>query len=125
MIKITQGHAHLIINSPVAGKLFNDDKKQFPLKSALIIADFIEQIKSRQQAYIDTVKKIVKKYNGITSHDGSIAYDDPLNRDRAGKEISEINQVEIELNGEQLTIDDDWPKLTLAEASLLKPFIKG
>lgn len=114
-----------MINSPVAQKLFNDDKKQFPLKDALIFADFIEQIKNRQQAYLETMRKIVKKYDGLAHDDGSISYDDPLKRDRAGKEISEVNKIEMELAGDALKVGDDWPKLTLAEATLIKPFVKG
>lgn len=37
---------------------------------------------------------------------------------------SEINQQELELNGDKLTIQDDWPKITLAEATILNPFVE-
>jgi len=125
MIKITQGQAHLILNSPVAQALFNGDKKEFPIKDALLIADFIEQIRSRQQPYLDAMRKIVRKHGGTAHENGAVSYEDPESRDNANAEMAEINRAEIELNGESIGIGEDWPKLTLAEVTLLKPFLRG
>lgn len=124
MIKITNGQAHHLLNHPVAQKLFTDENRYFPIIDALRIADIVEQIKIRHPAYLAAMRKIIQRHNGTAHENGSISYESLDDQRAAGTELIAINNAEIELNGDKLKINGDWPKLTLAEASILNPIIE-
>lgn len=124
MIKLTNGQAHQLLHSPVALKLFNDEERYFPILDALKIADILEQVKQRHPAYLDVMRKIIKRHNGTTHDNGGISYENLDDQRGAGKEIMEINNAEIEIQGEKLKINGNWPKLTLAEAAILNPIVE-
>ena len=122
MIKLTTGQASAF-NSPVIGKLFSDQTRQFPIKDAFQLSDVVQQIQSRLGAYNEQLRGIIEKQGGTIHPDGKIVYEDPEGAQKAQAQINLLNEAEIELPGEKLTIDDDWPKLTLAEATILGAII--
>lgn len=124
MIKLTNAQAHQLLNSPAAAKLFNDEERYFPITDALKIADILEQLKPKQKIYLDIMRKIIQRHNGTAHDNGAISYESLDDQRAAGIEIYEINQAEVEITGSKIKLNEEWPKLTLAEASVLNPIIE-
>lgn len=121
--KITNGEAGAF-NSPVIGKLFQSEDRQFPIADAFRLSDMIKCIQDRMGTYRDQAQKIIEKHTGIAAPNGMVTYKDPSKMPEAQKEIDILNKVEIEIPGEKVKMRPDWPKLSLAEATILRPLIK-
>lgn len=123
MIKLSNNEA-LSIVSKKAISLFNDDDRPFPVKDMFKILDIVKMIEVRVKLYYEQLDKINKKNNGAVGNSGIMDYKTDTDRENAAKEITELLETELEYNFEPLEIKDDWPKLSLTEAYILKPLIK-
>lgn len=123
MFKITNAQAQSF-SSPIISKLLNDASRPFPVDAAFQLADIIQQIHAKTKIYYEILKETIISCNGKIDDKGCVSYPDPDDRDKAELELDKLNKVEIELTGELLTKTDDWPKLSLNEAIILKPLIK-
>lgn len=97
MIKLKNKDAFALI-SPVAQRLFTDSRRPFPVRDTFLLLDIVQQIQDRAE-------KIKSK-------------------ELTPEELKEFEEIELEYHGEKLTISDDWPKLSVQEAMILKPLIK-
>lgn len=124
MIKIKNGEASAF-NSPAIANLFNNDQRQFPVDDAFQLLDMINSIQIRLEPYHQTVKKIISEHHGKVDGKGKISYPDPQSQESARKKIETLNDIEIEITGNRLNPTEDWPKLTLTEAAILRPLLKN
>ena len=124
MFKISNGQASAF-SSPIIVKLFSDEKRQFPIEDAFKLSDMIQSIQSRLETYRTAIKKIIDSHQGKIADNGFVTYPDEDNQRAAGIEIEKLNAVEIECPGELISPSAEWPKLTLAEASILRPLLNG
>lgn len=122
MIKLSNKQASALI-SPVAQMLFSDNRRPFPIRDAFLLLDLTKNIEQRIKPYRDKFSDIVNKSGGVILPDGSIKIEDEEKRFEAKKMLSELNDIELEYPGEQLKITDEWPKLSVQEASILQPLI--
>ena len=122
MIKLSNKQASALI-SPVAKILFSDNRRPFPIRDAFLLLDLTKNIEHRIKPYRDKFSDIVNKSGGVILPDGSIKIEDEEKRFEAKKMLSELNDIELEYPGEQLKITDEWPKLSVQEASILQPLI--
>lgn len=124
MIKIKNGEASAF-NSPAIANLFNNDQRQFPVEDAFKLLDMINNIQQRLEPYRQTVKKVISEHQGKIDSKGMVSYPDAQKQESARKKIETLNQIEIEISGNRLNPTDDWPKLTLTEAAILRPLLKN
>lgn len=122
MIKLSNKQASALI-SPVAQMLFSDNRRPFPIRDAFLLLDLTKNIEQRIKPYRDKFSDIVNESDGVILPDGSIKIEDEEKRFEAKKMLSELNDIELEYPGEQLKITDEWPKLSVQEASILQPLI--
>lgn len=122
MIKLSNKQASALI-SPVAQMLFSDNRRPFPIRDAFLLLDLTKNIEQRIKPYRDKFSDIVNESGGVILPDGSIKIEDEEKRFEAKKMLSELNDIELEYPGEQLKITDEWPKLSVQEASILQPLI--
>ena len=123
MIKLKNIEA-AAFNSPLISKLFIDETRTFPLKTAFKLNDAVEVIKGRLKTYYEEQKKIILANGGNIKPDGSVIYESLKNQQQAAEAIDELNSVELEYQIELIEVEDSWPDLTVAEASILKPLLK-
>jgi hypothetical protein len=123
MIKLTNRQASALL-SPTAQLLFNDPNRNFPVKDTFVLADILQSIDSRIKVYREQLKKIIEANGGEIADDGKITYSKDGDSEKALKEMEELNDIELEYPGRLLKINNDWPKLSLQEAIILKPLIK-
>lgn len=105
--------------TPIIQKLFDDETRTFPIQDAFKLTDLLTAVQGRMKAYFEQVQKIAKEDGAKIGTNGAIS---GLSID-AQKKIAELNQVELEYNCDKLDITDDWPKLSLSEASILRPLL--
>jgi hypothetical protein len=123
MIRITNLQASSFL-LPIMQTLYQDSSRQFPAKDAFRLIDLVNQVQARMGAYNDAKLKIVQKYEGdINQETGAIGYRTNKDRNAAMEEINELNSVEIEIPVDKIKYSPDWPKLTMAEASILDPLV--
>lgn len=118
MIRITYSQVSLF-NNPAIGKLFNDDKRCFPVDDALRLTDLIDQIQGKLKLYSDQVKKIIEANNGKPNEDGIINYATDADKAKAIAEIEKLNSVQVEITGDKIKPKDTWPNLAIVEAAIL------
>lgn len=124
MIKLTNGQA-AAFNTQIIANLFADQNRQFPIEDAFRLSDAIQQIQSRLPAYKKQLKKIVDENNGTVNEAGIVNYPDPTKAATANEQIERLNKITFEVNSEPVKMSADWPKLTLAEATILRPLLNG
>lgn len=125
MIKLTNQQA-AALSSPAVQALLNDPQRLFPTEDAFKLADLLQQIGPRVQAYQQKNSETAQKYGGrVDAENGNIQFEDNKKAEIAMKEIQKLASVELEYTGEKLKITSDWPKLTVAEAMLLGPIINN
>lgn len=124
MFKITNAQASAF-TSPTMAKLFNDENRQFPIEDAFKLSDMIQQIQTRLEPYMVSLRKIINMYGGIVADNGIVTYPNNEQRVKAEVEVNKLNAIEVEYPGDLLTPSEGWPKLTLAEATILKPILNG
>lgn len=124
MIILTNGQASAF-NSDIIIKLFSDSDRQFPIPDAFRISDTIQQIQNRLPAYKIQLKKIIEENGGIIDPSGSVNYPDQEKASNAQRQVDELNKVEIKIPADPIKIGLDWPALTLAEATILRPLLNG
>lgn len=122
MFKMSNQQA-MALNSPVMQNLLNDHSRCFPTDTAFKLADILHQLGPRIQTYQTSLKAIAVKHNGNIQPDGRVDFKNPSDGQNAAKEIEALASIELEYTGEKLTMTSDWPKLTVAEAMLLRPLI--
>ena len=122
MIKLSNKQASALISS-VAQMLFSDNRRPFPIRDAFLLLDLTKNIEQRIKPYRAKFSDIVNESGGVILPDGSIKIEDEEKRFEAKKMLSELNDIELEYPGEQLKITDEWPKLSVQEASILQPLI--
>jgi len=118
MIKLTNSQCSALM-TPTIKKLFDDSSRQFPIQDAFKLSDLLTALQGRMKAYFEQVQKIAKEDNAKIEANGAVS---GLSIE-AQKKIAELNRTELEYNFEKLDITDDWPKLTLSEASILRPLL--
>lgn len=123
MIKLTNKQCDLLL-SPLAQNLFTDQKRSFPTEIAFKLLDIITCIRSRIVSYHETFREIVEENDGIIEANGNIKYPSEEKKTAANNSLEILASIEIEINGFKLVVDDSWPKLSIAEAQILKPLIK-
>lgn len=114
-------------NSPVMQQLFTDKERIFPVQDAFRLTAFIQSLKGLQDSYNSVMKDIIEKHEGkIDPKTGIVTYPSQGDEDKAVAECNQLNEVvvNVPLPGGKFTITPEWPKLTLAEAMILKPLIK-
>lgn len=122
MIKITNGQASAF-NTQIVANLFSDQSRQFPIEDAFRLSDIIQQIQHRMLAYKKQLKKIVEDNSGKIDANGLVKYPDDKKAQIAQEQIDRLNAIEIKVPCEPVNIDINWPKLTLAEATILRPLL--
>lgn len=122
MFKITMGQASSF-NSPVIASLFSDGNKKFPISDGFKLLDFMDQARSKMKRYQEEVRSVIDKNSGDVAETGQVTYPSIELQESAIKEIGELNETEIELTGDKVVPSLEWPKLSLAEMTVLKPLI--
>lgn len=123
MLKLTNAQIS-VLNSPVVKNLCEDTTRPFPLDDAFRLAAILDAIGPRVLKFQEAARKIISRHGGEIGPTGAIAYPDTEMRVKASEELNLLNTVELEYVGEKLTPTKEWPKLTLAEAAVLRPIIK-
>ena len=118
MIKLTNLQCSALMTKTIQN-LFSDESRQFPIQDAFKLSDLLTTVQSRMKAYFEQVQKIAKEDGAKIEANGAVSN---LSID-AQKKLIELNQAELEYNFEKLDITDDWPKLSLSEASILRPLL--
>ncbi len=124
MIKLKNKEASYLL-SPVAQRLFSDNRRPFPAKDTFLILDLIGIIEPRIKQYNQKVSEIVSENDGEILPTGAIKLKDESKRIEVESKIEELSQIELEYPGEKLRITDGWPNLSVQEAHILKPIIEG
>lgn len=124
MLKITNGQA-AAFNTQVIANLFSDQSRQFPIEDAFRLSDAIQQIQNRLPAYKNQLKKIIEENGGIVQPSGLVNYPDPKKSETAQQQIDRLNAITFEVQCDSVSISADWPKLSLAEATILRPLLNG
>lgn len=124
MITLTNGQASAF-NSNVIAKLFSDSDRQFPIPDAFRIADTIQQIQNRLPAYKIQLKKIIENNGGVVDPSGIVNYPDAEKASNAQNQVDELNKIEIRIPVDPVDVGPQWPALTLAEATILRPILNG
>lgn len=124
MIKISNIQASAF-TSPLISKLFSDESRPFPIEDAFKLSDMIQEIQKKASAYRAAVVKVVEQFDGIIADDGVVTYPNTEKQALAVAEVEKLNAVELEYPGEKLTPNDQWPKLSIAEATILRPLLNG
>ena len=122
MFTINNGQAGAF-NSPAIGKLFAAEDRQFPVDDAFRLADIIRQIHEKSSLYKDQTKKLVETNGGTIANDGRVRYKSKDDATIVQQELDKLNAVELELTGTKVKPTSAWPKLTLAEATILRPIL--
>ena len=122
MIKLSNKEA-LALLSPTAQKLFADSSKPFPTKESFMILDLIQLIEQRIKLFHKQVNEVVEKYEGKVSAARIPVFKKETNRIAAEEEIQKLKEVQLEYPCEKFKLTDDWPKLSVEEAYILKPLI--
>lgn len=123
MIKLTNKEASDLL-SPIATKLFIDSNRPFPNRDSFLLEDIVDIIQKRLKPYHKKFREIVESYGGTIIDGGHIIYDTPENQALAEKDLIELNETQLEYTFEPITVKDDWPRLSIAEAKILKPLIQ-
>ena len=123
MIKLTNKEASMLL-SPVAQRLFTDHRRPFPTRHTFMILDLVNNIESRIELYRKQTHEVIEKYNGVIKSDGSVACTSEKDTLELSEKLRELNDIQLEYPGELLTMED-WPKLSVQEAMILKPLLKG
>lgn len=124
MLKITNGQA-AAFNTQVIANLFSDQSRQFPIEDAFKLSDAIQQIQNRLPAYKTQLRKIIEENGGCVGPSGLVDYPDPKKYEIAQQQIQRLNAISFEVQCESVCINADWPKLSLAEATILRPLLNG
>lgn len=122
MIKLTNAQA-AAINTDIIAKLFNDNSRQFPITDAFKLADVLQEIQKRLKVYYVKQKEIIESHGGKIHENGAVTYPKPEDQLRAAQGIAELNSIELEYPGSKLQMTHEWPKLSLAEATVLRPLV--
>lgn len=122
MFEITVKQAN-DFNSPIIKKLMFSEERAFPVRDAYSILNLINQARFHLNGYNNTIKKTIEDNNGKILHDGKIKYPTVEDRNVVADVIENLNKTKIELVGNKVKLGPDWPKLTLAEVSILGPII--
>lgn len=109
--------------SPIVSKLFDDKERRFPISAAFKLSDLIDQVQKKANNYQKHARSIVEKYGGDIKQNGMIVYASVENKEKAQLEMDELNSIEVEVMGDRLEWDDNWPDLSINEAFILKPLI--
>lgn len=118
MIKLTNLQCSALMTKTIQN-LFSDESRQFPIQDAFKLSDLLTSVQSRMKGYFDQIQKIAKEDSAKIEANGMVS---GLSIE-AQKKIAELNRAELEYNFEKLDITDDWPKLSLSEASILRPLL--
>ena len=124
MIKITNGQASAL-SAQIIADLFADPARQFPVADAFHLSDAIQLIQARVPAYKKQLRKIIEDNGGMIDAKGLISYADDEGAEIAQKQIDQLNAIEIEIAVDPVAISSQWPKLNLAEATILRPLLNG
>lgn len=124
MIMLTNGQASAF-NSNVIAKLFSDSDRQFPIPDAFRISDTIQLIQNRLPAYKIQLKKIIEDNGGVVDASGIVNYPDAAKASNAQEQVDELNKIEIKIPVDPIDVGPQWPALTLAEATILRPILNG
>lgn len=121
---LTNGQASAF-NSNVIAKLFSDSDRQFPIPDAFRISDTIQLIQNRLPAYKIQLKKIIEDNGGVVDASGIVNYPDAAKASNAQEQVDELNKIEIKIPVDPIDVGPQWPALTLAEATILRPILNG
>lgn len=124
MIKITNSQL-AAFNSETINKLMTSSDRQFPTGDAFRIADFISQIEQKLKIYQTEARKLIERSGGTFGENGQVKFISQDAKKKVDIELMNLNAVEIELTGDSLTQTDQWPKLNIQEAMILRPLLNG
>ena len=124
MIRLTNNQAQALL-SKAAVNLFADSTRPFPTKDIFNILDLVEMVEKRNRTYLKQYRKIIEDNKGVIGDDQKIKYASDEDKNKAIEQLIELNEAKLEYQFEPLDIKDDWPRLSLAEASILKPLIRN
>ena len=124
MIKLTNSQLSMF-NSPTVRNLFNSPDRTFPIEDAFALHALIEELQPKMKVYAKLMRQLLEKFGANPLPDGTINMIKVSQEDRKTlqEEIEKLNSVEIEIQGETVTMKPEWPSLTLGEVTILRPLI--
>jgi hypothetical protein len=126
MITLTNAQLNAF-NNPQMRSLLSDPQRQFPIKVAFALHELINEVQKKLQAYNTVVKKLLDD-NGVTVDPKTGMMIFPK-KDGVSQlvmdELKTLNELEVEIAGKKLALSEDWPKMTVFELAILRPFIDG
>lgn len=124
MISLTNKQAAALL-SQTANELFTDPTRSFPVKDSFLILSVVQEVESKVKLFREKTREIILNNNGKFAESGDITFDDIEDKLKAEKEIDCLSAVKLDYAGDLIEVKDDWPKLSIQEAMILKPLIVG
>lgn len=124
MIKLKNSEISAFSN-PIIGKLLDDPDRKFPIADAFIFADLLDQIQTKFKTHLKCTKDIIAQNKGKVDNNGLVTCENREDLAKINQELDELNAVEVEIIGDKMVWKDSWPALSIREACILKPLIKG
>lgn len=124
MIKLKNSEISAFSN-PIIGKLFDDPDRKFPVTDAFMFADLLDQIQTKLKTHLKCTRDIIAQNKGRIDNNGLITCENREGRAKINQELEELNAAEVEIVGNKMVWKDSWPALSIREAYILKPLIKG
>lgn len=123
MLKLTNLEASFLV-SPIMHQLYSDPARQFPTETSFALADLVICIETRIDAYHKKFREIVTAHKGVIESSGRITYPDENSLMAAKAELEKINAITLEYPCDLIERTDEWPKLAVNEAKILKPILR-
>ena len=126
MKTITLTNAQLnAFNSPIFKALIGDKSRPFPVMDAFRLYEITTSLQDKLSTYNKTVSELLTRHNVEVLPTGEVVYKEEDVRELVNGELKKLNELEIDIPGEKLTISETWPNLTLQEISILRPLLNG
>lgn len=123
MIKLTNAQAAALA-SPALMNLLADQETAFPYVDAFKISDIITQVQAKQKEMQKAIRQIIEDHKGeIDEESGRVTYPSTELRKQASDKIEELNSIEMEYTGSAIKPKEDWPRLSVAIATILRPIL--
>lgn len=110
----------LNLNSPILNDIFTGSSRVFKVKDAHELLKLAREGNKHIEVYKETLKKLMAQHD--VKFNATLTDVIGENKEAFNKDLKELQDTEVELNCDKLSITDDWPALTIAELSLLDPF---
>lgn len=109
---------------PALNELLNDKTRRFPTADVFKISDLLDQIQMKVRVYQKCAKTIMEDCGGTLDEKGVMSFRAIADKQKAEKEIDNLNRESVEIQGDLIPWKKSWPDLTIREAVILRPIIK-